>query len=56
MVKELFYKAGGLGFKTQRSESSSSIYIILPAAPGPGVYTASNRNDYQKQKNNISVE
>jgi hypothetical protein len=29
-----------------------SIYLILPAALGPGVYSASNRNEYQKQKNN----
>jgi hypothetical protein len=26
------------------------IYRILPAALGPGVYSASNRNEYQKQK------
>jgi hypothetical protein len=32
------------------------IYLILPAALGPRVYSASNRNEYQKQKNNISVE
>jgi hypothetical protein len=31
-----------------------SIYQILPAALGPGVYTASNINEYQKQKNNVS--
>jgi hypothetical protein len=31
-----------------------SIYIILPATLGPGVHSASNRNEYQKQKNNIS--
>jgi hypothetical protein len=28
------------------------IYLILPAALGPGVYSASNRNEYQKHKNN----
>jgi hypothetical protein len=28
-----------------------SIYPIIPAALGPGVYSASNRNEYQKQKN-----
>jgi hypothetical protein len=28
-----------------------SIDVILPAALGPGVHSASNRNDYQKQKN-----
>jgi hypothetical protein len=27
-----------------------SIYLILPAALGPGVYSASNRNEYQKQE------
>jgi hypothetical protein len=26
------------------------MYPILPAALGPGVYSASNRNEYQKQK------
>jgi hypothetical protein len=26
----------------------SSIYLILPAALGPGVYSAPNRNEYQK--------
>jgi hypothetical protein len=33
-----------------------SIYIILPGALGPEVYSASNRNEYQKQKNNVSGE
>jgi hypothetical protein len=28
------------------------IHLILPAALGPGVYSASNRNEYQKHKNN----
>jgi hypothetical protein len=32
------------------------IYPILLAALGPGVYSASNRNEYHKQKNNISGE
>jgi hypothetical protein len=27
-----------------------SIYLILPATLDPGVYSASNRNEYQKQK------
>jgi hypothetical protein len=31
-------------------EVNSSIYIILPAALGPGVHSASNRNEYQKHK------
>jgi hypothetical protein len=33
-----------------------SIYLILPATLGPGVYSASNGNEYQTQKNNISRE
>jgi hypothetical protein len=28
-----------------------SIYLILSAAQGPGVHSANNRNEYQKQKN-----
>jgi hypothetical protein len=32
------------------------IYLILPAAPGPEVYVASNRNEYQKPKNYVSGE
>jgi hypothetical protein len=31
---------------------SFKIYLILPAALGLGVYSASNINEYQKQKNN----
>jgi hypothetical protein len=30
-----------------------SVYLILPAELGPGVHSASNRNEYQKQKNNV---
>jgi hypothetical protein len=33
-------------------ELNFSIYLIFPVAPGPGVYSASNRNEYQKHKNN----
>jgi hypothetical protein len=31
-----------------------SIYLSLPATLGPGVYSASNRTEYQKQ--NVSGE
>jgi hypothetical protein len=37
-------------FETKRVDWIFSIYLILPAALGPGVYKASNRNQYQKQK------
>jgi hypothetical protein len=33
-----------------------SIYLILLAILGPEVYSASNKNKYQKQKNNVSGE
>jgi hypothetical protein len=33
-----------------------SVNLILPAAIGPGVYSVSNRNEYQKKKNNVFGE
>jgi hypothetical protein len=33
-----------------------SLRSILPAALNPGVYSASDRNEYQKQKNNVYEE
>jgi hypothetical protein len=33
-----------------------SIYLILPATLDPGVYSASNIKEYQKQKKNNSGE
>jgi hypothetical protein len=45
--------AGSSPFETNEC---FSIYLILPAALGPEVYSASNRNEYQKLKNNISGE
>jgi hypothetical protein len=33
-----------------------SIYLILPAERGPGVYLGSNINEYQKKKNNVCAE
>jgi hypothetical protein len=33
-----------------------SMYLILPAALCSGVYSASNRKEYQKQKGKISQE
>jgi hypothetical protein len=34
---------------TETNEFFFSIYLILPAALGPGVYSVSNRNEYQGQ-------
>jgi hypothetical protein len=53
VVKALCYKPEGRWFQTRRF---FSIYLIVPAALGPGVYSASKRNEYQKQKNNVSGE
>jgi hypothetical protein len=49
VVKALCYKPEGRGFEL------ISIYLILQVALGPGVYSASNRNEYQKH-NNVSWE
>jgi hypothetical protein len=56
VVKALCYKPEGHGFETRWREWFLSIYLILPAALGPGVYSASNKNEYQKHKNNVSGE
>jgi hypothetical protein len=56
MVEALYCKPEGRGFETRRGECIFSIYLILPAALGHGVYSASNRSEYQKQKNNVSGE
>jgi hypothetical protein len=50
MVEALCCKPEGHRFKTQSGELIFSIYLILLAAQGPGDYSASNRNEYQKQK------
>jgi hypothetical protein len=49
VVKALCYKPEGRGFDSD--EVNFEICLIL-AALGPGVYSASNRNEYQKQTNN----
>jgi hypothetical protein len=44
------------GSRPDEMNAFLSIYLIFPAALGPGVYSASNRNEYQEQKNNVSGE
>jgi hypothetical protein len=53
--KALCYKPESRRFDTRRSDFFL-IYLIFPAALGSGVYSASNRNKYQKYKNNVSGE
>jgi hypothetical protein len=45
-----------MGSRPNEANDFFLIYIILPATIDPGVYAASNRNEYQKQKNNVSGE
>jgi hypothetical protein len=42
------------GSKRNEVDELLSIYLILPAALSPGVYSASKRNEYRKQRNNVS--
>jgi hypothetical protein len=55
-VKALRYKAESRGFEIQWDGWSFSIYLIFLASLVSGSYPASNRNEYQKQKNNVSGE
>jgi hypothetical protein len=45
-----------VGSRPDEVNEFSSILIILPGAVDPGAYSACNGNEYQKQKNNVSVE
>jgi hypothetical protein len=56
VVEALCYKLQGRGFVTGKGEWMFSIYLILPAALGPAVYSASNRNEYQKHVYDVSGE
>jgi hypothetical protein len=57
MVEALCYKPEDRGFETRWGECIFfSVYLILAAALGPGVYSDSSRNKYQKKKNNASGE
>jgi hypothetical protein len=49
VVKALRYKPEGRRFEARRGE-----FFNLPnhSGPGPGDYSATNRNEYQKHKNN----
>jgi hypothetical protein len=47
VVKALCYKPEGRGFDTRWGD-----FLNLPNPSGPGVYSTSNRNEYQKLKNN----
>jgi hypothetical protein len=44
------------GSRLDKVNDFLSIYLILPAALGLGVYSDFKRNEYQKQENNVSGE
>jgi hypothetical protein len=50
VVKTLCYKPESRGFEAWWGEWIYSMYLILPTSLGPKVYSASNRNEYQKHK------
>jgi hypothetical protein len=57
VVKALCYKPEGRGFETDEVIFFFfSYFLIHSAALGPGVHSASNGNESQKQKNNVSGE
>jgi hypothetical protein len=43
-------KEAGKVCGSRPDEVNFSIYLILPVSLGPGIHSASNRNEYQKQK------
>jgi hypothetical protein len=45
-----------LGLWPAEAVNFFKIYLFLPATLGTGVYSASHRNEHQKQKKNISGE
>jgi hypothetical protein len=52
----LCYMPEGREFRTGWGEWIISVHLVLPASLGPGVHSASDINEYQKQKNNVSGE
>jgi hypothetical protein len=56
VVKALCNKPEGRGFEARLVERFLSIYLIIPIPLDPGVYSASKRKDFQKQKNKVSGE
>jgi hypothetical protein len=53
VLEGLCQRSEGRGFDTRRGKYVLSIYLILTAALGPGVYWASSINAYQRQKWNF---
>jgi hypothetical protein len=56
VIKALDTNRKVAGSRPEEVNEFFSMYLILPAALGPGVYSVCNWNEYQKQKNNICGE
>jgi hypothetical protein len=56
VVKSLCYSRKVSGSRPDEVNEFFSIYLVLSTALSPVVYSTSNRNEYQKQKNNVSGE
>jgi hypothetical protein len=56
VAKALCYNSKVAGSSPDKASEFSSICLMLPAALGLGVGSVSNRNEYQKQRNNVPGE
>jgi hypothetical protein len=56
VIKALATSRKLVGSRPYKVNENFSIYLIFPATPRPEVHSACNRNEYQKQKNNVSGE
>jgi hypothetical protein len=52
VVKAICYKAKGRGFETLRGELNC--FNLPNPSARTGVYSISDRNEYERQKNNVS--
>jgi hypothetical protein len=56
VVKALCYTPEGCGFEIhQVKDFSIYVFLIIPAALGPEVYSASNRTEYEKMQSAAGV-
>lgn len=53
VVEALWYKLEGCGFHTREGTLISPIYLNRPATLSPVIYSVSNKNEPQTQKNNV---
>jgi hypothetical protein len=56
MVRPKVSRHSVAGSRPDEMQDFFPIYIIVPAALGSGLNSASNRDEYQKQRNTVSGE